>query len=100
MLSFLGKDQQNNLYGIQIRGAYVLLDCKTTGSRILYQLNTVGLTVNDDLTKYGVSPHIRLDNVRPENHEVLTNLIQGGVKWLVVPKGTFDQILTNCIGGF
>ena len=104
VLVFSAKDLQNTLYEVRVTAVYVVLDCKTTSKKILYPLNTTGLTVTDFSNAGGVSPHIRLDTIPPENQEVLMDLIPSvgivQVKKLVVPKGTFDQILKVCVGGF
>ena len=95
VLVFSAKDLENNVYEIRVTTVYVCIDCKTTRAKMLYPLNTTGLQSTD----VGVPSHIQLDNIPPANHEILTHLVPG-FKSLVVPKGTFDQILKVCVGGF
>ena len=104
MLTFLGKDLINNLYEVKVSGGYICFDCKTDSTKTVYLLNLSGLACSADFKKLGPHSHIRLDHISQENQEILDHLVldltSSAKKMLVVPKGTFDQILKVSIPGF
>ena len=104
MLTFLGKDLINNLYEIRVAGGYICFDCKTDFTKTVYILNLSGLSCCTDFKRLGPQSHIRLDHISQENQEILNHVVldltSSAKKMLVVPKGTFEQILKTCIPGF